>query len=515
MTYAIPAIDYEPVAIEHAPQELVFVPRSRRQWIPFLLPLALCSVSYLGGGLPLLTDLGFTIFTILMAIFLTVEFYHFPRRFGIGGLLLWGGSLAWFCQDYFTHWYQHDYSNSPIDMPAWVVAKAATLHVLFIMLMSISLNWNTGKWLEKMLLIVPDPENESFYLFIILLLFCCTICPYVLFNAEPWYLCMYHALFGSFTGQGPLMTVYRDGNLNYSWGAYVAQIMQVGETGGILAVIYAILIATSWPKRLLGISIWLFNAEVAFQSGRRGNIAFEFLPVISVLFIKYQAQAASLFRRFSFKAYLVCGILTVFMQFVVQFEGTFRAVGYANADISQLDITKNQGNTMFSEGLAAFATIPDPVPYFYGGDFPLEGALRAMPQTAFDCVIGIIPRALWNNKPIDPLWAWYNRFYTGIGNGVVGTTISHGLVGCWYFKFGPVGMMEGALLVGWLIGTSERALQHSEGKPISIMVAMGFATWLFRDFRDFIFIDLYGLVLGVIAIYIIVRLTRPFLGRSA
>ena len=179
--------------------------------------------------------------------------------------------------------------------------------------------------------------------------------------------------------------------------------------------------------------------------------------------------------------------------------------------MSQVDIFKNQGNTMFSEGLLGYTLVPDVHPFFYAEDFPGEGFLWAMPRTLFDFSIGPIPRALWNSKPIDKLWTWYNIAYTGMGNGTSGTTISHGLVGSWYFKYGMGGVIEGALLVGWLMGISERALQNSDGKPIGILMSLGFATWIFRIYRDFIFIELYGLLLGGLALYILVPLMRPIL----
>jgi len=57
------------------------------------------------------------------------------------------------------------------------------------------------------------------------------------------------------------LVVFRTGNLNYSWGAYVAQLMQIGEVGGIVAIIYAILIARTWTTRLIGLFIWWFNGD--------------------------------------------------------------------------------------------------------------------------------------------------------------------------------------------------------------------------------------------------------------
>ena len=258
--------------------------------------------------------------------------------------------------------------------------------------------------------------------------------------------------------------------------------------------------------------MWSFYALVAFQTGRRGNISFELLPPIALLFIKYQAQSAMLFKKFSLRAYLICGLFTCALWVVVQIQGTFRGEGLDSTEFNRLDVFKNQGNTMFSEGLLGFQLVPADHPFFYAELFPGEGFIVALPQTLFDFVIGPIPRALWNDKPIDRLWSWYNKAYTGIGNGLSGTTISHGLVGCWYFKYGMGGIIEGGLLVGWLLGVSERALQNSNGEPISMMMSLGVAVWLFRTYRDFIFIDLYGMMIGGVFLFILVHLLKPILG---
>jgi hypothetical protein len=512
MSYAIPS-HYDEPALDYAvpQQDLIFVPRSKWQWVPFILPIMLTGLSWMQGGEPELTDLGFLIFTILCGIYLISEFMNFPRRFGIGGLILWGGVLCWFCQDYFTQWFHRDFATSP--MAPIVIAKAAFLHVTFVTLMSIGLGIDKGLWAEKILLIVPDPGDDRFYLSVMLALAAFGISPYFLFNApdQPWYSCMFHSMFSGWVGP-PHFDVYRTGNLNYSWGAYVAQIMQVGEVSGIVSIVYTILIARGILQRLLGITIWSFYALVAFETGRRGNIAFTVLPPIALLFIKYQARAAAMFKTFSLKAFLVCGLLTVGMQFVIQFQGTFRDSGFSTADLSRLNLVENQGNTMFSEGLLGYALIPDIHPFVYS-DFPGEGFFVAIPKTVFDLFIGIIPRALWHDKPVDSLWEWYNTVYAGTGR--EGTTISKGLVGSWYFKYGVGGLIEGGILMGWLMGLSERALQHSEGKPIHILFALAFATWIFRTYRDFIFIDLYGLILGAICLYFMIPMMRPLLGGAS
>jgi hypothetical protein len=518
MSYAIPSYYDEPAQVEQiAVPDLIFVPRSRFHWVALLLPLMLTGVSYLGGGVPDLTDLGFVAFTLICGYFLALEFFRFPRRFGIGGLVLYGGVLCWFCQDYFTHWYHRDFNDASLDgfgITPYIIAKVAFLHVLFVTLMSIGLNIKAGKWAPKVLLLIPDPGSRRFYLVVMLTMFGFGLTPYLFFCNENFFLGVWHAATACWT-QAPALTAFRDGNLNYRWDAYVGQIMQVGAVSGLVAVLYCILIARNWVERLIGLAIWSFYALTAFQTGRRGEISFSLLPAIALLFIRYQVRLAMAFRKFSIWPYVVCGVLALGMQLVVQIQGSFRDQGLALAEISKVELFKNQGNTMFSEGLLGYSLVPEQHDFFYADDFPGEGYLRALPQTAIDLVIGIIPRALWNNKPVDKLWSWYNLAYTGVGNGVSGTTISHGLVGSWYFKYGMGGVIEGGLLVGWLMGVSERALQNSDGRPLSILMSLGFAVWLFRIYRDFIFIELYGLVLGGVALYILVVVMGPLLRDSS
>lgn len=506
MSYAIPYEEPAPPVVETSP-ELLFVPRSKLLWIPFLIPVGVCGLSYLCGGLPLLTDLGFLILTILCGIFLMLELARFPRRFGIGGLVLFGGVLIWYCQDYFTHWFLADFNNPVVPVSAAVVAKAAFWHMLFITMMVVGLNIQKGRWMQRLVLCIPEPGKKLYFL-IMMGMFAIGICPFFLFVSEPFYLAMYHAMFSASVG-GPAWTVFRTGNLNYSWGGYVAQILQVGQVGGVFAIMYAILVARRWIPRLIAVAIWVFWVMLAYQTDRRGNVAFEMLPAVGFLFIKYQAQAAALFKRFSLKSYMIAGLVAFMTLIIVQVQGSFRGVGLGKATLSGLDLTKNQGNTMFSEGLIGYSLIPD-VHDFFRGSHPLEGLVRPIPDSIYDLIIGVIPRALWHDKPVDDLWAWYNSTYIGSGNGQSGTTISKGLVGTWYFNYGFCGVIEGGLLLGWLMSVSERALQHSDGKPIGILMSLGLATWIFRLYRDWIFIDLYPLLIGGVVLWILVKLASPF-----
>src|SRR5437763_1568872 len=100
MSYAIPYHD-DAVDVEAPPAPLVTAERSRLIWLPFILPVFVSAFSWFGGGIPILTDLAFAVLTALCTFFLIVELIRFPKRLGIGGILIFGGVLIWFCHDYF------------------------------------------------------------------------------------------------------------------------------------------------------------------------------------------------------------------------------------------------------------------------------------------------------------------------------------------------------------------------------------------------------------------------------
>src|SRR4051812_35987496 len=88
------ALEYAQATAPVAPR---YIARTRWLFAPFLIPLGLCGVSYMAGGQPLMTDVGFMLLALLCAIYFVRELLVFPYRFGVGGLLLFGGTLLWFC----------------------------------------------------------------------------------------------------------------------------------------------------------------------------------------------------------------------------------------------------------------------------------------------------------------------------------------------------------------------------------------------------------------------------------
>src|SRR5688500_14553287 len=83
----------ETVVVPSAPANLMAGVVARSPWLPlpFIVPTALCGASWAAGGVQVLTDLGFTMLAVLCAVYCIRELTVFRHRFGLGGLLVFGG----------------------------------------------------------------------------------------------------------------------------------------------------------------------------------------------------------------------------------------------------------------------------------------------------------------------------------------------------------------------------------------------------------------------------------------
>ena len=283
----------------------------------------------------------------------------------------------------------------------------------------------------------------------------------------------------------------------------MAQIIQVGQIGGILAATYALLVARSTAGRVFGWAIWLFWTSNAFQGERRGNIAFMALPVLGLVFLKYHAQRDPVLRMRSLRWLVTTGVLL---------GGLWYAVQYQTADRtgSAVDLFKASGNTMFSEGLNSWVLIPDRKGFVYD-DMPGEAILRPIPDTLWWLVVDPIPRMIWANKPIEKFALWYSAMVSKDNRGVLtggaeGTTVSSGAVGYWYFRYGPPGVVEGGLLYGFMMGLCERALRRAQARPLKVLFAFNFGAFLFRSYRDLWWHNLYPVMIGGGVLWLLIRL---------
>lgn len=489
--------------------ELGYLKRSPYAPLAFILPAFLSGASWAMGGQAWLTDIAFGLLTAICLTYLILELYSFPKRFGIGGLILYGGVLMWFSHDYFTHWLGHGFDNANEVFEPVILAKATFCHCLFILFISLGLYIPFYRPVVRVIHLVPEPNTQSFYLWMLLGLFFMGIAPYLFFTRESFFVSVWNDMWAMRSGGGARWTVGRTGNVNFSFGAYIAVLVQMGQIGGQLAVFYALLIARNNFSKLFAWSIWAFWMALAFGSGTRGQVLFMGLPAIALLYLKYQAIAAWLTQRLSLRAYLYTGLIALFILFLVQFQGFYRSEGVSSFETqsSSFKIFNLKGNTMFSEGLLGFALIPDVEKHFYDS-VPGMTIVRPIPQTIYWFLVGPIPRALWTSKPIDPVWEWYNFAFTGGRHSTGGTTISQGLVGYWYFRYGIPGLIEGGLLLGWLMLVAEKALQRSEGMPMRVLFSLGFATWLFRVFRGMNFNDLYPLMIGGLMLFVIIKVVN-------
>ena len=489
-----------------------FIERSRWTPLPFLLPTALLSISWAGNGIQFLTDVGMVFLAAMCTFCLVVELIRFPQRFGIGGFVVFGGTLIWFCHDYLYTWFGYN-GRSSIYQP-WVIAKAAFLVSLLTFSMAVGLNIRAGKWMTKLVSVVPEAGSSGFYLCLLVFLFTVGVSPYFLFTKEPFYKAIYQDMTGLRTTAHAQWTVARSGLLNDNWASYVLHLLDIGWFSGMFGAFYATLVARSLSGRIVGWAAFGFWMLLAFGSGTRGVVVALALPALGFLYIKYHIQAAAMFRRYSLRAYVVCGVLAFGMLAIIQFQGMFRGLRADRRQWSQLELAKPRGNHMFSEGLLAAQEVPGTTPFF-NNRFIGEGAVRVIPETAFYALIHPIPRALWTGKPVDPAWRWYNQVFTKERWNNYNTTIAPGLAVGQYMRYGLAGVLEYGILFGWLAACSERVLRSANGRPIQILTSLALAVWLFRSFRGGLgWMELYELVIGLTAMSLIVILGRPFLNRE-
>jgi hypothetical protein len=513
MTQVLTGQSLEPGSAEASPVSASRSP-GRPWWLPlpFAFAGALAGASWAMGGQPWLTDLAFTVITLAAAAFFLEELVRFPRRFGAGGVVLFGGVLIWFCHDYLVNWLGGSFRGGLSDFDAATIAKAAACHGLFIGIAALGLLIRPPRWLANALRVLPEPAMPSFYLVLVLGTLAVGLSPYFLFTEGPWYVSIFRELTGGRVS-GAQWTVGRSASINYNWGAYLAVLISVGSLGGVLAVFYAVLIARSFAGRCVGWLVWMFWVAQAFGTGTRGQVAFMMLPAVALVFLKLQAMSDGSMRALA-RAYVVTGLFAAVTFTVVQFMGFFRATGYLEADLNHFEVTQVQGNSMFSSGLVGFSLIPGKVGYYYDG-YPGQKLLAPLPVIAWQFIYGPIPRVLWNDKPYDRFGEWYNDVYTGHTQDLEAqsTTVSQGLVGWWYFRFGLSGIIQGGLLFGFLIRLFETFLQGSEGRPMRLILSLSIGVWLFRCFRSFGFAPLHEILVCFVFVVAAVWLFNSLLGR--
>ena len=493
-------------------------PSKRSIWQPLLLiiPVLFAAGGYAGTA-PLLTDLAFLVLTILCGVFLLAELMRFAERFGIGGLILYGGVLAWFCYDYFRFWFLGWLHHWPGPFTPEVVAKAAMYHMLFVLFMSIGIRFRTGRWLARLITKLPEPNKPADYFVVMIVAQMIGLSGFIFFTSDRLYVTLYNQIVGGRGGNAIThwTVVGRTGNLNYSFGAYVAELLQVGTGAAIVAAFCLVFLRQNIIKNIICALVWLLGLALAFGSGTRGAVVVVMLPMVFFVFIRYHVQAQELLHKYSIRAYIFVACLLFLSVVIFQTQIRFRNQGFEHVSLSSISLSTVEGNEMFTSSLTGFMYVPEQHNFFYDS-FPGETIIRPIPNFVIWALIAPMPRAIWTSKPVDPSWKWYNAISTGrstVGGGTTeGTTISEGIVGYWYFRFGVAGVIEGGLFMGWLMGIVERALFNNGGRPLAFLCALAISAWLFRTYRDADLQDLADAGVTMAGLALCVLGLRPFLG---
>jgi hypothetical protein len=482
-------------------------PLKRPRWLPFafVMPVVFCGISWACGGVPVMTDTGMLWLLVACITGVIIELKSFSQRFGIGGMVLFGGVMVWYLHDYFTNWFGLNFTAVVAPYSREVIAKAAFFTCMFVASATVGLLMNPPKSVVRLIYRIPEPPTPTTYFLAILFMFGVGIIPYVFFTQGSYAENFYNAIVSMRSSSGWNFTVGRSGNLNYNWGGYLAQLIQVGQVGGILGMFYVFMIPGSRVSKVICVFIWIFVVLMDFGTGSRGAFLYDMLPVAGMIFIRYTTQAAAYFRRFSKRAYLYVAILMFFSLFVVQIQGMFRSTGLMSANVSQVQVFANQGNAMFSEGLLGYENIPTSFD-FTGNIFPGATYIMAVPDVAIRWGISWIPRALWHGKPsATAVGMWYNQQMSGgtatnTENGGVqtGGTVAPSISALAYMGYGWPGVVQIGILYGLLCKLAERGLYYNLHKPFAMMFSVGLAVYLFRAYRDLTPHDCYPLLIGTI-----------------
>ncbi len=306
---------------------------ARPKWLP--VGPALCMIpaglSSLAGGIPVLTDVGWILMSLVCAFYVLLELKAFPHRVGVGGLVLFTGVLGWFCCDYLLNWSSVSRGTSEVGLRFAggpdVIAKATFYHMLFITTATIGLLIPWGGWLPRLIAKTPQPANPRVLLTVIVALFAFSLLPYFLFTRVPWYEAIWESV-TTLTAPGRetegIWTVGRTGRLNVAWGAYIGFWLELGMFAGVLAAFYALFMTRHWPTKALCWLMYLFALNKALGSGSRGEVIQVAAPLLALLFIRYQARIlayAHWLRARPLKAYTVCGVLLLVFYGAMQLQG--------------------------------------------------------------------------------------------------------------------------------------------------------------------------------------------------
>ncbi len=481
----------------------------------FLLPsVVLTGIAYMGGGNPTLSDMGFLWMTLCCVFFLLIELKHFKTRQGWGAATFYFGVLIWFAHDYMTHWYQCNWALWPPEyMPT--VGKMAFLYCLFITLMAFGMTLPVKDGAVRFLLRYPEPNTLEILFWFALITLVINIGYEACFSYADLITTFKSRYFGGRQGQigtslGGL------GAINTSFTAYVTMFSMVVNIGAIAGIAYAFFSprATRW-KQLLMALIWCHSFMLGFGGGTRTALLGVLAPLIAFLVVKSLRQPTFFKKVLPF---ILVGAAVTFVMMQVQTHNRMDRNGFNLEDAQdEKNLSKIEGNTMFSEALDDYIRIPDEKPFFYS-DYPVEGAVRAIPEMFFWFAIAPVPRPglalLGIEKPIDKAWSWRARAgdTSGATNVINGTTCSYGLIGAWYFRFGLIGMMEGAILMGWLYAWTERLIRSATLGSLRLMtLIIGFLmlSTLFFFSRDIVFPAIWPPILLFIALAWLIKAKIP------
>lgn len=225
---------------------------------------------------------------------------------------------------------------------------------------------------------------------------------------------------------------------------------------------------------LVGIAVC--GMVLSASGGGRTRFAWAVLPL--ALFCVLWAVEN---RNRRYLRYALAAVLATTVIWIAQRQ--YRLAGWSAWADDPLDIRAGLQNDLAAELVVIIENFPHREP-FYGGDTPLERAVRPLPELAALFLSNPIPRRLWPGKPIDPSWADYNELRTGADGLESTSNITATVMGRAYLNYGWFGVIEIGLALGVLCRLIDRWIERCRGEPFHLLLGSCAAYYLFISARE-------------------------------
>jgi oligosaccharide repeat unit polymerase len=252
------------------------------------------------------------------------------------------------------------------------------------------------------------------------------------------------------------------GNVEHTDIGLLGVVAEFGLSGSSILLLQGLLEGSR--KRFLWLLLGLISFSPALLGGTRHLVLYVAVPVLvgmlrTVRGINLKKRVAVV----ALIALIVYALIT--LQYEFRYSGWKSIIAASAEDLIQQPI---EATGQFDALLFAIYLVPNDHPYFLE---PIE------PYFVFH----LVPRALWEGKPVPKAWQFYDDSYTAGQD----FNVTPSIIGQYFMNFGVPGILYGGLMLGFFMFLADSVtvqLDASIHKAMIVLVGMFYA-FLISSFR--------------------------------